>query len=107
MPALPDLSIVQLTFLSYLAGLEANASPVAAADLRAAVRPVFDVARGAMFYQVMNRLDARGLVDKSESITPGTDALPQVSYRLTEGGRDALAIFREWLAEIQKIKLPQ
>ena len=72
MPPLPDLSIVQLTFLSYLAGLEANANPVAAADLRAAVRPVFDVARGAMFYQVMNRLDARGLVDKSESITPGT-----------------------------------
>tara|TARA_R100001443_G_scaffold92816_1_gene99494 strand:- start:552 stop:869 length:318 start_codon:yes stop_codon:yes gene_type:complete len=96
MPHLPDLSLTQITFLAYLAKLQKDGEPVQAADLRAAVRPDFDVARGAQFYQVMNRLDKRGLVDKFETTTPGTDALPAVTYLLTDGGTEAVADFCTW-----------
>ena len=97
MTDLPDLSIVQVTILVYLATQSPAGRPVLAADLRSAVRADFpDVGKGAMWYQILGRLEKRGLVDKDETITPGTDALPAVTYQLTEGGAEALDGFQEW-----------
>lgn len=92
----PDLSLVQITFLAHLYALQESDEPVLAKDLRASVRPSFDIARGPMFYATMNRLDGRGLVDKYETTTPGTDRLPAVAYLLTDAGLEALEDFREW-----------
>jgi len=100
----PDLSLVQITFLAGLARLQDGDAPVMASDLRALIRPSFEVAQGATFYQVMGRLVRRGLVDKTETTTPGTENLPASLYVLTVGGLEALDEFKAWHAEIGRFQ---
>ena len=99
----PDLSIVQLTFLTHLYALQTGGDPVFASELRRSVSESYKVAAGPMFYQVLNRLVDRGIVDKFESVTPGTEKLPAVSYLLTEAGLESIEDFRVWSKIIDKL----
>ena len=93
---IPDLSLVQVTFLSFVDRMTTT-GPVSAVDLREALRPVVQMGRGPMFYRIANRLVARGLAEKFEGVQAQT-ALPSVAYQLTKSGESALADFQNWAA---------